>query len=87
MESFQNLILAYTSKRHAYTPPVYRVRNRLAALDHNIHVGRPSLTKDDGTPRYLFQKINQENVFCSYYNLVFIDLSILGQSHKLVYIF
>ncbi|XP_063405831.1 uncharacterized protein LOC134689792 [Mytilus trossulus] len=28
LESFQNLILAYTSKRHAYTPPVYRVRNR-----------------------------------------------------------
>ncbi|XP_071152334.1 uncharacterized protein [Mytilus edulis] len=52
LESFQNLILAYTSKRHAYTPPVYQVRNRLAALDHNIHVGRPSLTKNDGTPRW-----------------------------------
>ncbi|XP_062612144.1 uncharacterized protein LOC134273936 [Saccostrea cucullata] len=51
LEIFQNEILAYASKRHSYCPPVYRARNRLAALDHNIHIGRPALTKDDGNPR------------------------------------
>lgn len=52
LETFQNEILTYASKRHSYCPPVYRARNHLAALDHNIHVSRPDLTKDDGSPRY-----------------------------------
>jgi hypothetical protein len=39
----------------AYSPPVYRVRNLLAGLDHNNHINRPTLTKDDGTPRLLFR--------------------------------
>ncbi|CAC5358179.1 unnamed protein product [Mytilus coruscus] len=60
LESFQNLISAYTSKPHVYSPDVYRVRNQLAALDHNIHVGRPALTKDNGTPRWR-REFNQKS--------------------------
>ncbi|XP_070565952.1 uncharacterized protein [Ptychodera flava] len=40
LENFQQQILQYASKRFAYTPPVYRARNRLAAIDHNIHYSR-----------------------------------------------
>lgn len=56
LENFQNLILAYASKRHSYSPPVYRVRNRLAALDHNGHVERPLMTNKDGSSRYVWEK-------------------------------
>ncbi|XP_070578694.1 uncharacterized protein [Ptychodera flava] len=40
LETFQQNILMYAAKRFAYTPPVYRVRNILAALDHNVHHNR-----------------------------------------------
>ncbi|XP_070552057.1 uncharacterized protein [Ptychodera flava] len=40
LESFQQHILMYASKRNAYTPPAYRARNILAALDHNAHHDR-----------------------------------------------
>ena len=49
IEVFNNLILAYASKRHAYSPPVYRARNLLAAMDHNVHQDRPVLTRADGS--------------------------------------
>ncbi|XP_077978404.1 uncharacterized protein LOC144433886 [Glandiceps talaboti] len=40
LETFQQHILMYAAKRYAFSPPVYRVRNRLAAIDHNIHNSR-----------------------------------------------
>lgn len=58
LENFQNLILMYASKRHSYTPPAYRCRNLLAALDHNGHIDREVMTNKDGSIRYqrVFQK-------------------------------
>nr|XP_022344857.1 uncharacterized protein LOC111137607 isoform X2 [Crassostrea virginica] len=58
LETFQNLILMYASKRHSYTPPVYQCRNLLAALDHNCHTDRSVITNKDGSGRYqrVFQK-------------------------------
>jgi hypothetical protein len=49
LENFQNLILKYASKRNSYKTPAYRVRNELAALDHNAHCGRAVMTNKDGT--------------------------------------
>ncbi|KAL4222311.1 Rad2 nuclease [Mactra antiquata] len=40
-ESFHQFILMYCAKRYAYTSPVYRIRNLLAALDHNHHADKP----------------------------------------------
>lgn len=51
LESFQEQILMYAAKRFAYSPPVYRARNELAALDHNANYGRPALLNKDGTKR------------------------------------
>jgi hypothetical protein len=51
LEIFQNLILMYASKRHSYRPPPYRVRNLLAALDHNSHVERPAILNQNGNIR------------------------------------
>ena len=51
LEIFQNLIRMYPSKRHAYRPPAYRVRNLLAALDHKSHVDRPVILNQNGTIR------------------------------------
>ena len=48
LEMFQNLILKYASKRFTYTPSMCRVRNRLAALDYNIHNNRPMRRKKNG---------------------------------------
>lgn len=52
LENFQNLILVYSSKRHSYSPPVYRARNRLAALDHNSHAEREVMKNKDGSLRW-----------------------------------
>ncbi|XP_056013553.1 uncharacterized protein LOC125667203 isoform X1 [Ostrea edulis] len=52
LEGFHQHILMYCSKRHAYTPPVYRARNRLAALDHNMNSDRPVQKNKDGKIRY-----------------------------------
>ena len=47
LEGFNQHILMYAAKRFSYTPPVYRVRNLLAAIDHNKHADRPyCLDKD-----------------------------------------
>ena len=53
LENFQNHILMYTSKRFAYSPPVYRARNLLAALDYNEHISRGSRINRDGSQRYV----------------------------------
>ncbi|XP_052242828.1 uncharacterized protein LOC127852858 isoform X1 [Dreissena polymorpha] len=47
IEVFHQLILMYCAKRFAYTPPVYRIRNLLAAIDHNYHSNRPLKTNKD----------------------------------------
>lgn len=58
LENFQNHILMYAAKRYSYTPPVYRARNLLAALDYNQHAGRGCQLNRDGSKRYqrLFNK-------------------------------
>ncbi|XP_062581910.1 uncharacterized protein LOC134243692 [Saccostrea cucullata] len=49
LENFNNLILMYSGKRFAYSPPVYRARSQLAALDYNANVDREVKRKSDGT--------------------------------------
>jgi hypothetical protein len=49
LENFNNLILMYSGKRFAYSPPVYRARSQLAALDYNAHIDRETKKKPDGT--------------------------------------
>jgi hypothetical protein len=51
LEIFQNLILMYASKRHSYSAPAYKVKNLLAALDHNSHVERPVILNQNGNIR------------------------------------
>lgn len=51
LEGFYQHLLMYCSKRFAYTPPVYRARNRLAAQDHNMNMGRPIQRNKDGKTR------------------------------------
>ncbi|XP_022339797.1 uncharacterized protein LOC111134747 [Crassostrea virginica] len=51
LESFHNHLLMYSSKRYAYTPPVYRARCILAALDYNENVDRQPIINKDGTVR------------------------------------
>ncbi|CAH1274923.1 Hypp9340 [Branchiostoma lanceolatum] len=48
LESFQNHILMYASKRHAFCPPVYEARCQLAAIDYNKHLGRPDWLSKEG---------------------------------------
>ncbi|XP_077371760.1 uncharacterized protein LOC144015549 isoform X2 [Festucalex cinctus] len=48
LEGFQNHLLMYTSKRQAFTPPVYEARVLLAALDYNYHRNLPTLTTSEG---------------------------------------
>lgn len=52
LESFHYHMLMYSSKRFTYTPPVYRTRSLLAALDYNENVDREPITNKDGTVRY-----------------------------------
>ncbi|XP_059418694.1 uncharacterized protein LOC132153932 [Carassius carassius] len=52
LESYQNHILMYASKRFAFSPPVYEARVLLAALDYNYHRDRPTQKRADGTEMY-----------------------------------
>uniref|UniRef100_A0A8C1WSE2 Uncharacterized protein n=1 Tax=Cyprinus carpio TaxID=7962 RepID=A0A8C1WSE2_CYPCA len=52
LESFQNHILMYASKRTAFSPPVFEARMLLAAMDYNYHKDRPELCKSDGSKQY-----------------------------------
>ncbi|XP_070564224.1 uncharacterized protein [Ptychodera flava] len=66
LESFQQNILMYSGKRFAYTPPVYRARNRLAAIDHNVHNGRPIKKNKKGEVvfhRQFHKKSNRWSVY------------------------
>jgi hypothetical protein len=53
LEAFNNLILMYAGKRFSYTPPVYRARCLLAAIDNNHHLQRPTLLNKQGLERYI----------------------------------
>ncbi|XP_065131571.1 uncharacterized protein [Paramisgurnus dabryanus] len=52
LESFQNHILMYAAKRFAYSPPVYKTRVLLAALDYNNHNHRLPARNKDGHKIY-----------------------------------
>ncbi|KAM4544085.1 uncharacterized protein V3H82_021887 [Fundulus diaphanus] len=52
LESFQNHLLMYSSKRHAYTPFVYKTRTLLAAIDYNKHNRRLPARNLDGQKIY-----------------------------------
>ncbi|XP_039506908.1 uncharacterized protein LOC120470612 [Pimephales promelas] len=59
LESFNNHILMYASKRYAFSPPVYEARILLAALDYNYHLNRPTLKTLDG--KEIFKKLYKKN--------------------------
>jgi hypothetical protein len=58
LESFHNHILMYASKRFSFSPPVYKARTLLAALDYNHHVHRPVKRKADGSIEYVFNNFH-----------------------------
>lgn len=49
LENFNNLILMYSGKRFAFSPPVYNARCQLAALDYNANVDREVKRNPDGS--------------------------------------
>ncbi|XP_076127127.1 uncharacterized protein LOC143106639 isoform X2 [Alosa pseudoharengus] len=59
LESFQNHILMYASKRQAFTPRVYDSRVLLAALDYNFHRERPTYRTAEG--QQVFRKKYNKN--------------------------
>ncbi|XP_030268504.1 uncharacterized protein LOC115579134 [Sparus aurata] len=59
LESFQNHILMYASKRQSFTPRVYESRVLLAALDYNFHRKRPTYRTAEG--QQVFRKKYNKN--------------------------
>ncbi|XP_052805749.1 uncharacterized protein LOC128235074 [Mya arenaria] len=51
LEGFNQHILMYCSKWFSYSPPVYRMRNLIAAIDHNNHLEREFQHNKDGSVR------------------------------------
>ncbi|XP_019642687.1 PREDICTED: uncharacterized protein LOC109483971 [Branchiostoma belcheri] len=67
LESFQNHILMYASKRFPFSPEVYNARCLLAAIDYNRHKDRPvAKRKSDGEVRThrSFQKKSDRWTYC-----------------------
>ncbi|WAR29892.1 hypothetical protein MAR_003460 [Mya arenaria] len=56
LEGFHQHLLMYCAKRFAYTPPVYRMRNLLAALDHNLHQDRSVQFNKNGSMRTMLKR-------------------------------
>ncbi|KAK1891048.1 S-adenosylmethionine decarboxylase proenzyme [Dissostichus eleginoides] len=52
LESFNNHILMYASKRFSFSPTVYAARTLLAGLDYNHQIHRPAKRKEDGSIQY-----------------------------------
>ncbi|XP_056092496.1 uncharacterized protein LOC130071660 [Rhinichthys klamathensis goyatoka] len=52
LESFQNHILLYASKRMSCTPFIYKTRTLLAAIDYNLHNQRMPARNKDGHKMY-----------------------------------
>ncbi|XP_038550249.1 uncharacterized protein LOC119883593 isoform X1 [Micropterus salmoides] len=59
LESFQNHILMYASKRYAFSPPVHEARVLLAALDYNFHRNRPTMKTLD--IKEIFKRLYKKN--------------------------
>lgn len=47
---FSHTLLHYCPKQNSFTYDSYHIRNMLAILDHNNHVGRAVLVREDGEP-------------------------------------
>lgn len=65
LESFNNHLLMYVSKRHAYSYPVYSCRCQLAAIDYTSHLNRPLRQNKNGEyyyKRYFSKAANQWHV-------------------------
>lgn len=71
LESYHNHMLMYSSKRYAYTPPVYRARSILAALDFNENVNREPIMNRDGTIRYVHSYMHAQYMYLYWYIGVF----------------
>ncbi|CAH1781359.1 unnamed protein product, partial [Owenia fusiformis] len=52
LENVNSDILAYESKRHAYSYEGYKARCQLAVIDHNNHRNRESLWNKEGQVMY-----------------------------------
>ena len=51
IENYNELILKYCAKRYAFTPPVYKARNQLAAMDYMANLNRPlAINQTTGKP-------------------------------------
>ncbi|KAG8008842.1 Gastrula zinc finger protein XlCGF57.1 [Nibea albiflora] len=59
LETFQNHVLMYASKRYALTAPLYEARVLLAALDYNFHRNRPTVKTGGG--RRIFRRLYKRN--------------------------
>ncbi|XP_049925640.1 uncharacterized protein LOC126405767 [Epinephelus moara] len=59
LEAFQSHILMYTSKRYAFSPPVYKARVLLAALDYDFHLQRAFMRSKDG--KKIFKRLYKRN--------------------------
>lgn len=51
LENFHDSLLMYCAKRFAYSYPLYKARNMLAALDYQHHKDRPKLVSKKGEVR------------------------------------
>ncbi|KAF3833297.1 hypothetical protein F7725_026962 [Dissostichus mawsoni] len=60
LESFNNHILMYASKRFSFSPTVYAARTLLAGLDYNHHIHRPAKRKEDGSIQYIREVVQQK---------------------------
>lgn len=69
-------MLMYSSKRYAYTPPVYRARSILAALDYNENVNREPIMNRDGTIRYVHSYMHAQYMYLYWYIGVFLYMYI-----------
>lgn len=67
LESFHNHILTYASKRFYFSPPACGARARLAGLDYNHHVDRPTYVELYAEKKYINFKVMYQKA----YNLFF----------------
>ena len=78
LEGFHQHILMYCSKRFSYSPPVYRCRNVLAVLDHNMSLSTKTELKGK-----LEQFTRNQEIYSSFFVLFLLSYQC---SSKVVYI-
>ena len=66
---FSHGLLKYCSKRIGFTYDVYVMRNQLAVLDHNMHVGRLPAQNMDGSVRIQAQVSRRTKAWVAYMRL------------------